>query len=207
MKRLIPILFAGLAFMACEKEPDTDKLDNEYMVYTDYDTNCDFGQLQTYYVADSILYINSGDKKEYWKNDAATAVRETFIENMDKYFVRVDDMADADVGLQLSYVASTYTFANYNDYPWWYSYPYYWAPGYWGGYWGGWYYPYIITYSYTTGSLIGEMVNLSVTEGKKLPVVWDCYISGLLNSSGKLNLQRTETAINQAFTQSPYLAN
>ena len=31
------------------------------------------------------------------------------------------------------------------------------------------------------------------------------YISGLLGGSGSLNVNRTTTAINQAFTQSPYL--
>ncbi|MBR4846572.1 MAG: DUF4136 domain-containing protein, partial [Bacteroidaceae bacterium] len=61
MKRLIPILFAASALMACEKEPDTDKLDNHYLVYTDYDNNTNFGALTTYYVPDSILYINSGE--------------------------------------------------------------------------------------------------------------------------------------------------
>lgn len=206
MKKVISLLFAGLAMAACEKEPDTDKLDNEYMVFTDYDTDCDFTKLQTYYVADSILYINSGDKKEYWRADAATEVREAFISNMDEHFVRVDDMADADIGLQLSYVASTYSFSSYygND-PWWYGYPYYWTPGYWGGYWGGWYYPYVITYSYTTGSIIGEMVNLSTPDEKKLPIVWNCYISGLVGGSGKINVTKAEAAINQAFEQSPYL--
>ena len=33
MKRLIPILLAVFAFAACEKDPDMDKLDNDYLVY------------------------------------------------------------------------------------------------------------------------------------------------------------------------------
>ncbi len=205
MKRIIPILMAVFALTACEKEPDTDKLDNEYMVYTDYDTSFDFAAPQTYYVADSILYINSGEKKEFWKADAAEQVRSTFIDNMSLRFTRVYDIADADIGLQLSYVASTYTFAGYGNDPWWYNYPYYWSPGYWGGFWGGWYYPYPIVYSYSTGSIIGEIVNLNVPDEKKLPVVWNTYISGLLNSAGRLNMNKVEAGINQAFTQSPYL--
>lgn len=205
MKRLIPILLAAFALMACEKEPDTDKLDNEYMVYTDYDTNFDFTQPQTYYVADSILYINSGEKKEYWKGDVAKEVRQCFIDNMGQRFTRVYDIEDADIGLQLSYVASVYTFTDYGNSPWWYNYPYYWSPGYWGGYWGGWYYPYPIIYSYSTGSVIGEIINLSTPDEKKLPVVWNTYISGLLGSSGRLNTNKAEEAIDQAFKQSPYL--
>ena len=205
-KQLIPILLAGIALTACEKEPDTDKLDNHYLVYTDYDKGTNFEALMTYYVPDSILYINNGDKKEYWRGDAAEAVRMEFIENMNEHYVRVDNIEDADIGLQLSYVASTYTFAGYGGGdPWWYGYPYYWTPGYWGGYWGGWYYSYPIIYSYTTGSIIGEMVNLSVTDSKKLPVIWSTYISGILNSQWKLNLQKTEAAINQAIKQTSVL--
>ena len=205
MKRFIPILFAVIALTACEKEPDTDKLDNHYLVYTDYDKGTDFGALMTYYVPDSILYINTGDKKEYWSGNAAVAVLAEFVANMDKHYVRVNNIEDADIGLQVSYVASTYTFTNYGGNPWWYGYPYYWTPGYWGGYWGGWYYPYPIVYSYTTGSIIAEMVNLSVPEEKKLPVIWSAYISGILNSQGNLNLTKTEVAINQAFKQTSVL--
>ena len=98
---------------------------------------------------------------------------------------------------------------SYNDGPWWGYYPGYWYPGYWGGNWGGgWYYPYPITYSYSTGSLLADMINLkNAPEGQKekLTVVWNAYISGLLGGSGSLNVNRTTTAINQAFTQSPYL--
>ena len=206
MKRMIPVLLATIALVACEKEPDTDKLDNHYLVYTDYDSNTNFGELMTYYVPDSVLYINSGNKKEYLQGSAADAIRQEFINNMDEHYLRVNNMADADIGLQLSYVASTYTFAGYTGGgPWWYGYPYYWTPGYWGGYWGGWYYPYPIVYSYTTGSIIGEMVNLSVPDEKKLPVIWSTYISGILNPQGNLNMQKTETAIDQAFKQTSVL--
>lgn len=205
MKRFIPILFAVFALAACEKEPDTDKLDNEYLVYTNYDKDCDFSNFQTYYVPDSILYINSNDKKEYWQSEAAQVVLSEYIKNMDERFLRVDNIADADLGLQLSYVANTYTFTDFVGDPWWSGYPYYWSPGYWGGYWGGLYYPFPIVYSYSTGSIIGELVDLSVPEGKTLNVVWNSYISGLLYNNGRLNLEKAQNAIDQAFRQSTYL--
>ena len=65
---------------------------------------------------------------------------------------------------------------------------------------GGWYYPYPITYSYSTGSLLADMINLkNAPEGQKekLTVVWNAYISGLLGGSGSLNVNRTTTAINR----------
>ena len=64
-KQLIPILLAGIALTACEKEPDTDKLDNHYLVYTDYDKGTNFEALMTYYVPDSILYINNGVHRKH----------------------------------------------------------------------------------------------------------------------------------------------
>ena len=41
--------------------------------------------------------------------------------------------------------------------------------------------------------------------GRKLPVVWNSFVGGLLTGSQAVNLQRTVDAVNQAFAQSPYL--
>lgn len=61
MKKLIPILLAVFALVSCEKDPDMDKLDNEYLVFTNHDTSTKFSDFNTYYIPDSILVI--GDKK------------------------------------------------------------------------------------------------------------------------------------------------
>ena len=121
-------------------------------------------------------------------------------------YVRTTDKALADLGLQISYVEDTYRFRYFNDYPWWYGYPWYWSCGYWGN-WGGWYWPYNITYSYTTGSVLGELVDLteSPDTSKTLRVVWTSYITGLLNGNGSLNTADVQSSISQAFAQSPYL--
>ena len=37
MKKLIPILLAVFALASCEKDPDMGKLDDNYLVYTNYD--------------------------------------------------------------------------------------------------------------------------------------------------------------------------
>ena len=37
MKKLIPILLAVFALVSCEKDPDMDKLDNEYLVFTSHE--------------------------------------------------------------------------------------------------------------------------------------------------------------------------
>ena len=115
-----------------------DKLDNEYLVFTSHDTSTKFNDFSTYYIPDSILII--GDKKdpEYWKDENAQTIINAFKTKMNAAGYTAVDKDDADLGLQVSYVASTYYFHGYyNDGPWWGYYPGYWYPGYWGGCVGG----------------------------------------------------------------------
>ena len=50
MKKLIPILLAVFALASCEKDPDMGKLDDNYLVYTNYDKKADF-KVPTFYLA------------------------------------------------------------------------------------------------------------------------------------------------------------
>ena len=200
---------AALLVSACEKTPDTGKLDNDYLVYTNYDDDTDFAKFVTFYVPDSVLIITgNADKPKYlYGTPASEIIIANYVEGMEGAgYVRTLDKNLADLGLQVSYVEETYQFRYINNYPWWYGYPWYWNFGYWGN-WGGWYWPYNVTYSYSTGSVLGELVDLTIPEGtsKQLKVVWSSYISGLLNSNGTLNTTSVQEAINQAFSQSPYL--
>ena len=78
MKKLIPLLLAVFALTACEKDADTDKLDNKFVVYTNYDKNANFKQFNTYYLPDSILIIGDKDKQEYWKDANAQKIIDTY---------------------------------------------------------------------------------------------------------------------------------
>lgn len=213
MKKLFPLFFAFVAvlFASCEKEPNLDKLDNEYLVYTQYDKTANFKADTTFYIPDSILVITGSKDPVYWNKDNSNAqqIIDTYVTNMtSKGYKRVDDKADANLGLQLSYIENTSYFVGNNNY-WWWDYPGYWGPNYWGNGWNNWYYPYPVVYSYTVGSLLTEMVDLTkpVTTAttNKLPVIWNCYITGLAND-GSLSLQKTIKAVNQAFVQSPYIS-
>lgn len=210
VKKLRYFAFAliAVAFCACQKEPSTSDLHRDYLVYTAHDTDTDFAAIDTYYVPDSILVIGNSDKTEYWKDADALEIIGTVVDNMNSAgYTRTDDKNAANVGIQLSYVEKVTYFVGY-DYPyWWWYYPYYWAPGYWGD-WVGWHYPYSVYYGYTAGSLLLEMLDLEADQetGKKLPVVWDSFIGGLLTSDAELNQQRTIAGVEQAFEQSPYLA-
>lgn len=205
--RYLPIVLLGITIASCQKEPSTESLHEDYLVYTARDAGADFAAFGSYYIPDSILLIGSSDKTEYWKDANAMQIVNTVVDRMDVAgYTRSEDKTEANLGLQLSYVEKVTYFVGH-DYPyWWWYYPYYWTPGYWGD-WLGWHYPYRVYYGYTAGSLLVEMVNLEADHesGKKLPVIWDSFIGGLLSSSDELNLQRTVDAVKQAFEQSPYL--
>lgn len=179
MKKLIPILLAVFALASCEKDPDMGKLDDNYLVYTNYDKQANFKDFSTFYLADKILVISDSKEPEYLEGEGAEQILAAYTENMEaKGYQPATDKESADLGIQVSYIASTYYFTNYSQPEWWWGYPGYWGPSYWGN-WGGWYYPYAVTYSYSTNSFITEMVNLKADEGegKKLPIVWTSYLT------------------------------
>lgn len=207
---MIPILLAAFALTACEKDPDMDKLDNKYLVYTNHDKAADFKTFQTYYMPDSILVI--GDKKdaEYWKDEYAQKVLNAYVTNMaSRGYTRTQERDEADLGLQISYVRSTYYVTDYGQPEWWWGYPGYWDAPYWGNWGGGWYYPYAVSYSYSTGSYLTELLNLNAPQGQsqKLPVLWTSYMTGLLSGSAESNINLAVEGIDQAFAQSAYLTN
>ena len=184
-----------------------DKLDNKYLVYTNYDKEANFSAFSTYYLPDSILVIGDRKDAEYWKDESAQEILSAYATNMNnRGYVRTNDRESADLGLQVSYVKSTYYFTDYGRPEWWWNYPGYWDAPYWGN-WGGWYYPYVITYSYSTGSFITELLNLEAPQGqsKKLPVLWTSYMSGLLSGSTAVNVKLAIQGVDQAFAQSTYL--
>ena len=124
MKKLIPILFVVAVLAACQKEPSLSKLDDDYVVFTDYDKSADFGEYLTYYMPDSVLLITNNEKATYWTNEDADYILETFADNMAaRGFTLVDSKEDADLGLQVSYIEDVRYFVDYpNDY-WWWGYP------------------------------------------------------------------------------------
>ncbi len=205
--RYLVIALVGVAICACQKDPSTSDLHRDYLVYTAYDTATDFATFDTYYLPDSILVIGNSDKTEYWKDNDALEIVATVADYLTAAgYSRSDDKATSDLGMQLSYVKQVTYFVGSNNPYWWWYYPYYWAPGYWGD-WTGWHYPYSVYYGYTAGSLLMEMVDLNADQqsGKKLPILWNSFIGGLLTSDEALNQERTIAAVEQAFKQSPEL--
>lgn len=209
MKKFFALLFLLPLFTACEKDPDTDKLDYDFVVYTDYDKSAKFDTYSSYYIPDSVLIISNKEKPEYMTGTEGDRIIKSITDQMNaRGYTRVATKDAADLGLQVSFVQDAYYFYNYSSSSyWWGGYPGYWGPGYWGG-WNGWYYPYPVTYGYQIGSLLTEIASLK--DGKtrtdnKLPVLWTAYMTGLLSGSDKVNTELSVRAIDQAFAQSAYI--
>lgn len=204
------VLLAGvlISLASCEKNDELNKLDTDYRVETDYDTDTDFKVFKTYYLPDSILLVGNGDKAQYLDSLLAKPILEACHRNMQKRgYVRTDCKDNADLGLQMTYIASTYHFASYSASPyWWCGFADYWSPFYWGN-WGYWYNPYPVHFSVSTGALLVDMLNLKAEQGddKRLPVVWQSYLTGLLYKSKALNATLAVRGIEQAFKQSSYI--
>ena len=207
MKKLIYVLIAVFALTSCREDPDLGDLSSDFLVFTNYDGKADFNRFTRYYMPDSVMVIGDTKDPEYWTGSKAADILKAYEDNMQACgYVRTDDKSEADVGLQISYVQSVAYFVDYRNPYWWNEYPGYWLPGYWGD-WGYWYYPYPVVYSYSVGSLLTEMVDMSTSPSadRKLTVVWNSFLSGLLSGSDAFNMELTVRAINQSFVQSPYL--
>jgi hypothetical protein len=79
-------------------------------------------------------------------------------------------------------------------------------PGYWCDYWYYYscYYNWYYAGSYTYGTVVLEMGDLSAPAAGTLPVVWTGLVYGVA-SAGPVDSQRVVDGINRAFGQSPYL--
>lgn len=103
-KLLFPLFMLAMIVTSCEKDPDMNKLDSDYSVYTDYDNSAHFNEFSTYYLPDSILVPDNSLKANYWKDENAQNIISAVAHEMEqKGYVRTEDKEKANVGIQLSY--------------------------------------------------------------------------------------------------------
>lgn len=175
MKKILLISAVALLALACQQEPYPQDNDDEYLVYTSPAKGVDFTQFQTFDIADSLLILGQGDKPEYSQSNNALAIIQEFRINMEKLgYIYTPSNPDADLGIQLTYMVKTERFVQYYDDPyWWLDYPGYWSPSIWGD-WYGFYYPRPMVYSYSTNSLVADIVDLTSDQGpgKSLVRMW-----------------------------------
>ncbi len=211
MKRLIPILLAVFAFAACEKDPDFDKLADQYLVYTSEANTAAFNTVSTYYLADTILVASTTTTAQALTGTGAQDYLNAIAAQMNARGYKMStDKSTADLAISVTYVQSTYYFSNYG-YRNWNSLGNWWG-NWWGNYWGwggGFYYPYALTYSMTTNSFIIDMAHqtsASTTTGSttKVPIWWTGYMVAPAYATS-INYTLAIQGVQQAFNQSPYI--
>lgn len=208
MKRKIIITFivvtVGFVTSCSKYPPDVSRVQQDLVVYTQVDIQKNFNQFKTFAIVDSIAYIDNKDSGHV-NNAEVQPILDRIIMNMqNRGFIKVDKGADPDLGITVSVIKTTSTTVYYPG--WWWDYPGYYYPGYWGypGYW--YYYPYYPTYisSYSSGTMIIDLTDfVNITEDNKIPIAWYAYIRALL--TGNHTSDQIKASIDQAFTQTPAL--
>jgi hypothetical protein len=197
---LVPVV---CLFSSCLKEPDFDQLTYNFVVATNTAESASFSNYKTYYISDSVAYINSSPTDTVVDNAASQQLVDAVKSNMSsRGFTLVSKGAHPDLGLNMGVVKTVN--ASSVIYPgWWGGYPGWWDPWYWGWYYP-YYYPWSVTYVITTGTIIVDMVDLkSAPADGKLGVLWSSVLGGAVATDLNTNVQLGVNAINQAFAQSP----
>lgn len=206
LKRNIPVALAlgALLFTGCY--PDgADYISDYDLVYTNYSPSFNFKAATTYSIPDSIPLV-TGDLAEGETPDFVNAQYSDVILDRVRQNMNSRGWQEVEVGQEPDVVMLASAIKSENV-----SYYYYYG-GYWGWYYPyygyGWYYPgYYPTYtSYTSGSLVLQMVvpdEPSATDN--IPVMWVAVLNSVLEGSSLDLIDRLETNVDQAFTQSEYL--
>jgi len=196
----VAALWLGLAGCYPGEAPVSD------IVATLHDPNKDFGTYATFTMPDSVVDAGDPDDAGYiepsHEYDAAILARiRSNLTSRGWTEITRDSLNPPDVAILVTALVSETTNI-------WY-YPPYW--GWYGGWWG--YYPpywgypccYDVT-TYTTGTISIDMAAVKdyVPTTETMPMPWAARLNGLANKSNATQ-SRIETAIDQAFAQSPYL--
>jgi hypothetical protein len=205
----VGLILAGSACYPGDGPANVQDLD---VVMTIHDQKVDFGSFTSFAMPDTVLHVSSdeGDDIIDLPRDYDELVLDLVADNMEVAgYVREMEPEDngADLILLVAAIGTEKTK--------------YWASGGWWGYWGwypgwgypgypgygpgwGWGYPpYVGSVNFEQGTIVLTLVDPNRGEGEELPVIWSGSARGLLNYGGATG--RITSAINQMFSQSPYL--
>jgi hypothetical protein len=191
-------ILGGLLLWGCYPNGPTYTEDLD-IVLTHHNADYDFAAKNTYAMPDTIVKITGnlieGERPDFIKDVYASKILKTIADNMESLgWTRVEIKANPDVVL-VPAAWETTTITYYYDYWYWW----------WGGYYPYYpYYPPVYSYSYTTGTLLMNIMDPALTGTNGNPIMqWTGAINGILNET--YNENRMNKSINQAFDQSPYL--
>lgn len=186
IKFIIPVLMA-IVLSSCYYDYVLST-DNYDVVATFYNKDYNFGQVNKYYMADSIKLLSGSSLNVQYQNTIYT-VTESNLNSLG--WTRVSNRDSADVVVAFGAFETTVVY-NTGGSCYWDYYGYYWCDPY-----------YYSTYTYETGTIVIGIGDLRGVTSGTTPVKWTGILNGLTGQSG--TQARIEKAINQAFSQSSYL--
>lgn len=201
MKRIILMLGVGLtALTACRKTPNLNALQNQQVVVTDRDLAANFSNYSTYHISDTVRIVASDPRDSILLGPIARQLVESVKTNMNSrgYTFVSSKSANPELGLVLVVlqdVSRSTVCAG-----WW--------GGGWGGGWGwGWHHPWCGSFTYTVGTSVLTIYDLKNADiNQNLRGLWGMTALGVFsNTNNQTNANLTVNAINQAFSQSPYI--
>jgi len=205
---ILTVTATMLLLWSCTPDSGFNTVSDYDTVVTHYDPDVDYQAFNTYYLADSVVYITDPDDTSTIErdDDIDRLILNTVAANMDAYgYTRItepDEQDPPDIFVPVAVTTTKWVGMYYPYYPPGFWYPWYpgWGPGYPG------YYPPVV-YEYSTGTVFFDLWDFKnpyiVTE--TFPILWTATINGVLQEDRAATEERIEDAINQAFGQSWYL--
>ena len=210
--RVIPLAVASLVLTAiisgCYPGSGSFTADETDIVATVYDTTADFSSNRTFVVPDTVIHIEDPDESDPIDipRDNDELMINTVKENLRSLgYQELQNPSESnlpDIVVTVQVTATEWT--GYAYYPWWGWWGWYpWYPPGWGPGWGPVYPCCSYTYSYTTGTILLDMIDVSASASENLVIPWNAALNGVAASGSGSN--RIKARLDQAFSQSPYL--
>ena len=202
------ILALVSVLISCRKIPDTEDLSLQQVVATDRDLDADFSSYSTYFIPDSVSVVANDPDDSVLTGPLALQLVTAVKTNMNNrgYTFRPRAQGLPDLGLRLTVIKDITRTAVCGG--WWDGW-YGWYPPYWYGcyYCGGYYYPWCTTYTYTIGTSTLYMFDVkNQGANHNIRALWGATMFGVFSTTNnQTNADLTANAINQAFSQSPYV--
>jgi len=186
----------------------TDYVEEFDMAGTVYDEAADFSSYTTFHVVDTVMHLTEdGEDDPNLSREHDEFILETLRQNMsDRGYTELvspDSLNMPDLAVMVQVMSQDF----YTYYSYWYSYwGYYPGWGWWYPGWGRPWYPGYVS-SYSTGSLIVEIMDTDRTAytDDRPGMVWAGIVNGLLTSNTANTRVRLDKQLNQLFVQSPYI--
>ena len=201
MKRTFLLATLGIITLgACRKTPDLDSLQNNQVVVTDRDLDANYSGYTTYHISDTVRLIASNPNDSIMTGAGAKQLVDAVKTNMNsRGYTFVARTANPSLGLTLWVIKDVERSTI--------------CSGWWGGWWGypwygwGYYYPWCGSYTYSVGTSMLTLFDLkNAGTNQNLRAIWGMTAFGVFSTTNDAtNVTLTTNAINQAFSQSPYI--